>query len=343
MRIIKKISEMKALCNEIRLKRSGNPAQAGKSSTIGFVPTMGALHQGHIMLIETAKSHSNFIVVSIFVNPLQFGTGEDLKAYPRNMETDIQLLKSIGIDALFIPDNEEIYPEDYATYIELPSLSNILCGKVRPGHFRGVCTIVGKLFNIITPDIAVFGEKDAQQSIIIKKMVQDLNLGMKIITIPTVREHDGLAMSSRNVYLSIQEREEATIIYQALQMAKNLITNGEWDTREIKAQMHTLISSSPRAKIDYIEIVRKDTLVPIDTLDTLSVVADPSRHETGRERKSRLSRSGGGYCGGELLIAVAVWFGKTRLIDNITIKGSSRQIGTPLKTLLPQKDKDTIN
>jgi len=293
MRIIKKVSEMKALCTEIKLKQSGtSKAPAKKSNSIGFVPTMGALHQGHISLIETVKLHSDFIVVSIFVNPLQFGVAEDLNAYPRNIEIDIELLKSIGIDALFIPDTEEIYPEGYNTYIELPNLSNVLCGKSRAGHFRGVCTIVCKLFNIVIPDIAVFGEKDAQQAIIIKKMVADLNLGVKIITIPTVREPDGLAMSSRNVYLSPQERKEATILYQSLQMAKNLITNGERDTRKIKAQMHALISSSQTAKIDYIEIVRKNTLVSLDTLDTLS---------------------------SELLIAIAVWFGKTRLIDNITV------------------------
>ena len=293
MRIIKKVSEMKALCTEVKLKRIPIYRDTvGKSNSIGFVPTMGALHQGHISLIETAKSKADFIVVSIFVNPLQFGVAEDLKAYPRNIKIDIQLLKSIGIDVLFVPDTEEIYPEGYNTYIELPSLSNVLCGKSRAGHFKGVCTIVCKLFNLITPDIAVFGEKDAQQTIIIKKMVADLNLGVKIITIPTVRESDGLAMSSRNVYLSPQEREDAVILYQSLVMAKNLITNGEQDTREIKAKIHALISSSLTAKIDYIEIAKKDTLTSLNTLDTLS---------------------------GEILIAVAVWIGKTRLIDNITI------------------------
>ena len=278
MRIIKRIDEMRTVCDEIK-----------NSKTIGFVPTMGALHEGHLKLIAVAKEKTDFVVASIFVNPLQFGESEDFRIYPKNPEKDAQLLETRGVDLLFIPDTREMYTDDYNTYVEVPELSNVLCGKSRPGHFKGVCTIVCKLFNIIQPNIAVFGEKDAQQSIIIKRMVKDLNMNIEILTVPTVREKDGLAMSSRNIYLSTTEREEATILYQALLVAKRLIENGERDSDKIKAQIHILIASKPSAKIDYIEIVRKSNLTPLKTIRD------------------------------EILIAVAVWFGKTRLIDNITL------------------------
>lgn len=279
MKIVSKIAEMRRVCFE-----------AKKTKIIGFVPTMGALHDGHIKLIDKAKVEADFVVVSIFVNPLQFGADEDFKTYPRNLEQDAQLLESKGVNVLFVPDTKEMYPDGYDTYVEVLSLSSVLCGSSRPGHFKGVCTVVCKLFNIITPDIAVFGEKDAQQSIIIKKMVADLNIGIKILTVPTVREKDGLAMSSRNVYLSSQQRKDAVVLYQSLLMAKELIEKGEMEASKIKAKIDELISSKPTAKIDYIDIVKKSDLSALDIL------------------------------GGEVLIALAVWIGKTRLIDNITVR-----------------------
>lgn len=279
MKIIKKISEMRATCVEVR-----------KANRIGFVPTMGALHTAHLKLVDTAKSKADFIVVSIFVNPLQFGVfGEDFKTYPRNLECAAQLLENMGVDVLFTPSAEEMYPPGYDTYVKVAGFSSLLCGSSRPGHFKGVCTVVCKLFNIISPDIAVFGEKDAQQVIIIKKMVEELNMGVQLLTIPTIRETDGLAMSSRNIYLSPQERKDAVVMYQSLLMAKDLIEKGERSACKIKDKMRALISSKPTAKIDYIDIVRTNDLSPLETLD------------------------------GEVLIASAVQFGKARLIDNITI------------------------
>lgn len=279
MKIIKRIAGMKIVCAEAKKV----------NKIIGFVPTMGALHEGHLKLVDTAKTQADFVVVSIFVNPLQFGVDEDFERYPRNFEQDTRLLESSGVDVSFIPDAEEMYPPGYDTYIEVPALYDVLCGKSRPDHFKGVCTIVCKLFNIVTPDIAVFGEKDAQQAIIIEKMSEELNLGVKILTVPTVREADGLALSSRNAYLSPQERGDAVVLYQSLLMAKELIEKGERNAGKIKLQIHTLISGKATAKTDYIEIVRKGNLTPLDTLE------------------------------GEVLIALAVWFGRARLIDNMTI------------------------
>lgn len=297
MEIIRKIADMEMYVRpEGRLKPLLQPFRGAKGK-IGFVPTMGALHRGHLSLIDIAKKKADFIVVSIFVNPLQFGQGEDFEAYPRNLEQDAKLLQEQGVDVLFAPDSKEMYPSEYFTYIEVPELSSVLCGRSRPLHFRGVCTIVCKLFNIIKPAIAVFGEKDAQQAIIIKKMVEDLNLGVKIITGKTIREQDGLAISSRNAYLTKEEREEAPVIYQALKSAKNIIAQGERDVNKIRNTIKDIILSRSRfigTKIDYIEIVRKSDLKPVGA---------------GFTRDYR----------GEILIAVAVKFSKARLIDNITV------------------------
>ena len=280
MRIIERIKEMADISRKVK----------NKGKKVGLVPTMGALHEGHFRLIDVAKKHTDFVVVSIFVNPLQFGVSEDLRAYPRDIHNDAKLLKEKGIDILFAPPGNEMYPEGYDTYVELPMLSSVLCGARRSGHFRGVCTVVCKLFNIVVPDIAVFGEKDAQQLIIIKKMVKDLNLGIKILTAPTMRESDGVAISSRNIYLSSQERKDAPVIYQSLILAKKLIEKGERDTKKIKEKMRIVISSKLTARVDYMDIVKKKDLKQINFLE------------------------------GEVLIAVAVWFGKTRLIDNITLQ-----------------------
>ena len=280
MRIIERIKEMADISRKVK----------NKGKKVGLVPTMGALHEGHFRLIDVAKKHTDFVVVSIFVNPLQFGVSEDLRAYPRDVHNDAKLLKKKGIDILFAPLGNEMYPEGYDAYVELPMLSSVLCGARRPGHFKGVCTVVCKLFNIVIPDIAVFGEKDAQQLIIIKRMVKDLNLGIKILTTPTMRESDGVAISSRNIYLSSQERKDTPVIYQSLILAKKLIEKGERDTKKIKEKMRIVISSKLTARVDYMDIVKKKDLKQINFLE------------------------------GEVLIAVAVWFGKTRLIDNITLQ-----------------------
>jgi len=260
-----------------------------KGKAIGFVPTMGYLHEGHLSLVRIAKRKSNFVVVSIFVNPIQFGPHEDYNCYPRDLKKDMRLLKKENVDLIFNPSVKEMYPNGYKTYVEVSDLSNILCGSLRPGHFRGVITVVLKLLNIVKPDIAIFGRKDFQQAVIIEKMVKDLNLDVKIITIPTVRESDGLAMSSRNVFLNKSERKKATILYQALKWArrayyKNLISNAEYVIKKMKAMIE-----KKGGRVDYVAIVDKDELKPVKKL-----------------KKGNL-------------IALAVFFGKTRLIDNIVL------------------------
>lgn len=262
--------------------------RAGK--TIGFVPTMGYLHQGHLNLVRIARKKSDIVVVSIFINPTQFGPKEDLAKYPRNFNRDKTLLAQENVDYIFSPAVKSMYPKSYATYINLPKLSNVLCGKSRPGHFQGVATIVAKLFNIVKPDLAVFGQKDAQQAVIVKQMVQDLNFPIKIIIAPTTREKNGLAMSSRNTYLTIEQREQATVLYHALQHAKKMIKDGDKNIHKIIALTEELIESMPDAKIDYIEIVDADTLQPLKQIS------------------------------GKILIALAVKFGHCRLIDNTIVK-----------------------
>ena len=253
---------------------------------IGFVPTMGFLHEGHLSLVRESKKRCQKTVVSIFVNPKQFGPKEDYEVYPRDLERDRALLEREGVDLIFYPPVEVMYPEGYKTYVEVEDLQDKLCGKSRPGHFRGVCTVVLKLFNLVQPDEAYFGWKDAQQVLILKKMVEDLNLPLKIVPLPLVRDHDGLALSSRNTYLSPEERRAALVLKKSLDLAEKLIQTGEKDVVTIKQKMIDLISSEPLARIDYVEIV------DLRTLDTLKI----------------LDR--------DALIALAVFVGRTRLIDN---------------------------
>ncbi|MBO8160201.1 MAG: pantoate--beta-alanine ligase [Thermosipho sp. (in: Bacteria)] len=277
MEIIKSIREMKEIANKLYNNKS-----------VGFVPTMGYLHEGHLSLVKKARSENDVVVVSIFVNPVQFGPNEDYNSYPRDLNRDINLLKDLDVDYVFIPEVEEMYPEDYSTYVEEIELSKFLCGKSRPGHFKGVCTVVTKLFNIVKPTRAYFGQKDAQQFRVLKRMVRDLNMDVEMVELPIVREKDGLAMSSRNTYLTPEERKEATRLYKALQEVKKLIENGEKDVSVIKKKMKEILTH-PLLKIDYIEFVDEENLKPVEKI----------------ERK--------------VIIALAVFVGKARLIDNIIV------------------------
>lgn len=278
MRIIRDIKDMQNYIRRIRQT---------PRITIGFVPTMGYLHEGHLSLIRKADRENNIVVVSIFVNPVQFGPKEDYRRYPRDIDRDKRLAESAGVDCLFNPSAQDMYPFGFDTYVETKNLSLLLCGKFRPWHFKGVTTVVAKLFNIVKPDIAYFGQKDYQQAVIIKRMAQDLNMDTKIKLLPIVREKDGLAMSSRNIYLSPKERKDAIIIYQALRYAKRLIGDGERDSKKIIKAVSPLIEDKRKTKIDYVSIVDSDTL----------------------EERDKIS--------GRVVITAAVWVGKTRLIDNI--------------------------
>lgn len=281
MKIIKTIKQIKQVI--VRQKKQGR--------LVGFVPTMGALHKGHLSLIRLAKKHSDFVVVSIFVNPTQFGTKEDLRKYPRTMENDKMVCTAYGADLIFSPLPDEIYPKGFSTYINVEELTQGLCGASRPGHFRGVTTVVAKLFNIIQPDAAVFGQKDAQQLAVIKRMVKDLDLPVKIIGAPIVRERDGLAMSSRNRYLSLEERQQAVALHRALKLAQLKVRKGVKDAKVVKAEMLTLLKhDAPLGEIDYIEIVGNETLRPLKVIQK------------------------------NTLIALAVKFPSARLIDNLVIK-----------------------
>lgn len=277
--VISKISRMRRFIAIIK----------NQDKTIGFVPTMGYLHQGHLSLIKQAKKDCDICVLSIFVNPIQFGPKEDYNKYPRDLEQDRILAASAGCDCVFYPEVKEMYPKDYLTYVNVEKISQGLCGESRPGHFQGVATVVNKLFNIIQPDIAYFGEKDYQQAVVIKRMVLDLNMPLAIKLMPIIREQDGLAMSSRNSYLNPQERADAAILHQSLCKAKKLIKDGEIDTAKIIAKIKKEITSKDCAKIDYLSIVNPKTLEELKTIR------------------------------GDAIIALAVWFGKTRLIDNMLI------------------------
>jgi pantoate--beta-alanine ligase len=276
MRLVHTVAEMKKIVNDI--------LKSGKS--IGFVPTMGYLHKGHLSLVEAARKENDVVVVSIFVNPTQFGPNEDYNRYPRDLERDLRLLEPIGVDYVFNPSVEEMYPAMYSTYVEEVELSKYLCGASRPGHFRGVCTVVTKLFNIVKPTKAYFGQKDAQQFRVLKRMVRDLNMDVEMIEMPIVREEDGLAMSSRNVYLNPEERKEATRLYKSLLKAKELIESGERDVQKIKSEMLKILDH-PLLKVDYVEVVDEETLRPVEKI----------------ERK--------------VIVALAVFVGKARLIDNM--------------------------
>lgn len=261
--------------------------QSGKK--IGVVPTMGYLHEGHLSLIQIARQHSDAVIVTLFVNPMQFGPSEDFKKYPRDFEQDKKLTETAGTDILFVPSKEEMYSGGNLTFVDVEKITNVLEGNFRPTHFRGVTTVVVKLFNITKPHIVVFGQKDAQQAIVVQKLVKDLDFDIKIFIGPTVRETDGLAMSSRNVYLSSTERKDSTVLYQSLRLAQQLIDDGEQNCSIIISEMSKLITSKPSAKIDYISI------------------SDAASFEELAVLRSN----------DHILISLAVRIGTTRLIDNI--------------------------
>ena len=277
MKRIATIAEMKAACRQVT--RSGK--------TLGFVATMGALHDGHLSLVRASKSHCNVTAVSIFVNPLQFGPAEDLDKYPRTMERDAAMLEQLGADVLFTPGAEEMYPPGAQTYVLVEELSNRLDGASRPGHFRGVATVVAKLFEIIRPDVAFFGQKDAAQVAVLRKLVNDLDMDVEIVVCPIVREKDGLAMSSRNAYLTPEQRQQAPVLYRSLLRVQTAVDHGERDSAKLIEIGKRVIAGEPGVRLDYFAIVDPDTLDP---------VADVSR------------------CA---LVAMAAYVGSTRLIDNI--------------------------
>lgn len=254
--------------------------------TVGLVPTMGYLHEGHQSLIKKAVEENDKVVVSVFVNPIQFAPNEDLETYPRDLEADKRLCESTGADLIFHPTPEEMYPNGFSTHIQMDNLTKELCGKTRPTHFGGVCTVVGKLFNIVNPDKAYFGQKDAQQLAIIKRMVRDLNFDLEIVGCPIVREPDGLAKSSRNTYLNPEERKAALILSKAIKLGSDMVKDGERSSQAVIKAMTDKINTEPLAKIDYVSVVDALSIEPLDTIK------------------------------GETLVAIAVYVGKTRLIDN---------------------------
>lgn len=270
--------------------RSFVAAARDKNKTVGFVPTMGYLHEGHLSLLRQAKQDSDKVIVSIFVNPAQFGPKDDFRRYPRDFKRDESILRAMGVDVVFYPGIEAIYPKEYLTYVNVEKITSGLCGVSRPGHFRGVTTIVTKLFNIVNPDIAYFGQKDFQQAKVIQRMVRDLNMPVKIKVMPIVREEDGLATSSRNTYLNKFQRSDAVVLYYSLMDTKALIKEGERNTRTIIKFIRDKIRQIKSARIDYIQIVDAKSLEKIDRIS------------------------------GKVLIALAVWFGRTRLIDNIVVR-----------------------
>lgn len=275
MKIVSTIEEVRAQVKE--WKKEGQ--------SIGFVPTMGYLHEGHMSLIDAAGENDK-VVVSIFVNPMQFGPTEDLASYPRDLEHDAKLCEEHGVDLIFHPTPEEMYGDQFYSYVDMDVLTKELCGLSRPVHFRGVCTVVTKLFNIVTPDRAYFGQKDAQQLAVIKRMVKDLNMPLTITGCPIIREADGLAKSSRNTYLSIEEREAAHVLSRSIFLGKEMVEKGERDCKKILAAMTAEIEKEPLAKIDYVKIVDLDTMQQVEKIDR------------------------------GILAAIAVYIGKTRLIDN---------------------------
>jgi len=268
--------------DEIRSWRHALPS----GSSVGFVPTMGALHAGHMKLVEECRAASDLVVVSIFVNPLQFGPTEDLSRYPRPFENDAALCETAGVDVIFAPEAAQFYSEHHATFVDVHGLDVHLCGAARPGHFRGVCTVVLKLFNVVKPRRAWFGKKDIQQALILKRMVEDLAVGVEMVLSETVREPSGLALSSRNVYLTAEEKERATSIHRGLVKAREMWTSGTRNATELIAVIRSEIEESNPARIDYIEVVSQARLEPLEKVDAPA------------------------------LIAVAVFFGHTRLIDN---------------------------
>ena len=272
--------------NEVRTQVK---AWKKEGCSVGFVPTMGYLHEGHGSLISRARKENDKVVVSIFVNPMQFGPGEDLESYPRDLDKDSVYCESLGADLIFHPEPEEMYTDGFCSYVDMSVLTEELCGLSRPVHFRGVCTVVNKLFNIVQPDRAYFGQKDAQQLAIIKRMVQDLNMDLEIIGCPIVREEDGLAKSSRNTYLSAEERQAALVLSKAVKLGQELVAGGETDAKKVVSEMSALIEKEPLARIDYVKAVDGLTMQQIDTVKA------------------------------PMLVALAVYIGKTRLIYNFMI------------------------
>lgn len=246
-----------------------------EGKTVGFVPTMGYLHEGHESLIKRAVAENDAVVVSIFVNPMQFGPTEDLASYPRDLEADSKLVEEAGAKLIFHPEPEEMYEEGFCSYVDMNGLTNALCGLSRPVHFRGVCTVVNKLFNIVKPDRAYFGEKDAQQLAVVKRMVKDLNMDIEIVGCPIIREADGLAKSSRNTYLSPESRKQAVVLSKSIFMARKMIEDGERDAEKVKKAMRELIESEPLTDIDYVEIVDVNTMKSLDVIkgDVLCAIA----------------------------------------------------------------------
>jgi pantoate--beta-alanine ligase len=280
MIVVRTVAEMKSLARGWR--REGR--------RIGFVPTMGYLHEGHLSLVRESKRRTDVTVVSIFVNPTQFGPNEDFQKYPRDLGQDSAFLRAAGVDALFYPDAAEIYPPGYRTFVEVEGLQDRLCGRSRPGHFRGVATVVLKLFGIVAPDLAFFGAKDAQQVLIIRRMAVDLDLDVEVVTCPLVREPDGLALSSRNAYLSPPERKAALALSASLRWAEKAVEAGERDAGRLVAGVRRVIEAEPLARIDYVEAVDPETLEPVAGIR------------------------------GEILVALAVFIGATRLIDNVRLR-----------------------
>ncbi len=277
MKIIEKIDDIKRLRRQL-------------AEPVGLVPTMGYLHEGHLALVRQARAENPSVVVSIFVNPTQFGPQEDFNSYPRDTKRDLALLENEGTDVVFMPSVAEMYPEQFNSWIEVGKVTERLEGASRPGHFKGVTTVCAKLYNIIQPTKAYFGQKDAQQAVVIKKMVADLNMNLEIVTIPTVREPDGLAVSSRNTYLNPRQRQAATVLYQALSLAQQLWSQGEKDAQRLRQEMTGLIKEQPLANIDYVSVA------DAETLDELEVVNPPA------------------------LVSLAVKIGTTRLIDNVVLE-----------------------
>ena len=284
MRIVKTIEEVRTLVKGWK----------AEGLSVGLVPTMGYLHEGHGSLIARARKENERVVVSIFVNPMQFGPGEDLESYPRDLEKDSAYCESLGADLIFHPEPEEMYTEGFCSYVDMSVLTEELCGLSRPVHFRGVCTVVTKLFNIVQPDRAYFGQKDAQQLAVIRRMVEDLNMDLEIVGCPIVREEDGLAKSSRNTYLSKEEREAARVLSRAVRLGEELVAAGERDAKKLVSEMAAVIEQEPLARIDYVKAVDGLSMQQIETVKL------------------------------PMLVALAVFIGKTRLIDNFMIENSER-------------------
>jgi pantoate--beta-alanine ligase len=277
MRIVQRICDLGALRDKL-------------DGTVGFVPTMGYLHAGHLALVKQARAEDSAVIVSIYVNPTQFGPREDFASYPRNRDRDLKLLRKAGVDIVFVPSDDEMYPAEFSSWVDVEKLTERLEGASRPGHFRGVATVVAKLLNIVRPSRAYFGQKDAQQVAVIKRMVTDLDMGIEVVVVPTLREGDGLAMSSRNIYLNPEERQAATVLFRALTLARQLRQDGEKDAENIRRQMVSLLRKEPLAAIDYVSIADADTLQELDMIE------------------------------GPVLASLAVRIGRTRLIDNMILE-----------------------